>query len=60
MKEARNSFVDSITRKAPFSFGKNKESSNVSKKEAPKVSKKADQSKSVVYKKEDKKKFKFL
>ncbi|EKD65709.1 MAG: VanW family protein, partial [uncultured bacterium] len=32
----------------------------MSKKEAPKVSKKADQSKSVVYKKEDKKKFKFL
>ncbi|MEK7447596.1 MAG: peptidoglycan binding domain-containing protein [Patescibacteria group bacterium] len=68
MKEARNSFVDSITRKTPFSFGKNKVDSSSSKKEEPisnitKAKKnipKAEKPEDTVHKREDGKKFKFL
>lgn len=56
MKETRNSFVDSITRKRTFSFGKDKADLVNSKKDTLKK----EQPKSTVYKEKDKKKFKFL
>jgi lipoprotein-anchoring transpeptidase ErfK/SrfK len=60
VKEAKNSFVDSITRKRNFSFVRGKTDLVEPKEEKSQISKKTTKSKTVTYKKEDKKKFKFL